>query len=246
MTLIKNKIIDGILLLDKPLHITSNGALQQVKRLFGAKKAGHTGSLDPLATGMLPICFGRATKLSQKLLESDKYYDVTARLGEKTQTGDAEGEIIEKRPASHVTLELLQSILPAFTGVIEQIPPMYSALKHKGKPLYQLARQGIEVARQPRQVTIHKLELLTGIVRAADDPEVATVSFHVHCTKGTYIRTLMEDIGEALGCGAHVIRLRRTAVAPYLNTPMVRLSQIEEACQADGQQALLRFLLPST
>jgi tRNA pseudouridine55 synthase len=251
----KNKLIDGILLLDKPLHLTSNGALQRVKRLFGAKKAGHTGSLDPLATGMLPLCFGEATKLSQYLLESDKYYYVVAKFGEKTTTGDAEGEIIETRPISHITLEHLQQAITKFVGVIEQVPPMFSALKHKGKPLYELARQGIEVERKPRPVTIHELRLIPTSVDKTltvdDIPEDndnwhdgASCSFFVHCSKGTYIRTLVEDIGEFLGCGGHVIGLRRTAVSPYQESAMVTLQELEDVCKEQGSDALLKYLLP--
>ena len=237
--MIKNKNINGILLLDKPLHISSNGALQRVKRLFGAKKVGHTGSLDPLATGMLPLCFGEATKLSQYLLESDKWYHVVAKFGEKTLTGDAEGEIIETRPTSHVTLDLVKEAISNFVGEIEQIPPMYSALKHQGKPLYELARKGIEVERKARPVTIHQLDLISFPSKAPD-----TCTLLVHCTKGTYIRTLVEDIGEALGCGAYVIELRRTAVAPYQDSTMVTLEQLEEIVQQHGQDALLPLLLP--
>lgn len=211
--IVKNKVINGILLLDKPLHLTSNGALQRVKRLFGAKKAGHTGSLDPLATGMLPLCFGEATKLSQYLLESDKYYHVVAKFGEKTTTGDAEGEVIETRPTDHLTAEAIQQAVAKFVGVIEQIPPMFSALKFQGRPLYELARQGIEVERKPRQVTIHKLELALPFEKGGQGG-ISSCTISVHCTKGTYIRTLIEDIGEVLGCGAHVIGLRRTAVSP--------------------------------
>jgi tRNA pseudouridine55 synthase len=238
----KHKSINGILLLDKPLHLTSNGALQRVKRLFGAKKAGHTGSLDPLATGMLPICFGEATKLSQYLLESDKYYEVVAKLGEKTVTGDAEGEIIETRSVDHVTFDDLKNALTPFLGVIEQIPPMFSALKHQGKPLYELARRGIEVERKPRQVTLYKLELLHKEFDLKSP--IHQFSLFVHCSKGTYIRTLIEDIGERLGCGAHVIGLRRTAVVPYQSAKTVTLTHLEEVCKQQGQEALLPYLIP--
>lgn len=233
---IKNKPINGILLLDKPLHLTSNGALQRVKRLFGAKKAGHTGSLDPLATGMLPLCFGEATKLSQYLLESDKYYHVVAKLGEKTTTGDAEGAVIEIRPTHHVTQEQIQQVISGFIGEINQVPPMFSALKHQGKPLYELARQGIEVERQPRKVTIHQIVL--------ENVNADTCGMSVHCSKGTYIRTLVEDMGEMLGCGAHVIGLRRTSVAPYQESGMVTWQQLEDTCKNQGADALLQYLLP--
>lgn len=231
----KNKLINGILLLDKPLHLSSNGALQRVKRLFGAKKAGHTGSLDPLATGMLPLCFGEATKLSQYLLESDKYYHVTVKFGEKTATGDAEGEVIARCSAEHITREKIKSILPSFIGKLQQIPPMFSALKHQGKPLYELARQGIEVERKSREITIYSLEM-------EEDEE--RFSFAVHCSKGTYIRTLVEDIAAALDCYAYVTGLRRTAVSPYQEAQMITLSELEDMAKQHGQDALLHTLLP--
>ncbi len=234
--IVKNKIIDGILLLDKPLHISSNGALQRVKRLFGARKAGHTGSLDPLATGMLPICFGKATKQSQRLLESDKFYLATIKFGEKTSTGDAEGHVIETQPTDHITLQSVQQALKKFTGLIQQIPPMYSALKHQGKPLYELARQGIEIERKPREVTIHSIELISHAL-----PNQIIIA--VHCTKGTYVRTLAEDISAALGSCGSLIGLRRTAVAPYQNHVMVTLPELEELCQQAGQEALMRHLM---
>jgi tRNA pseudouridine55 synthase len=190
------RTVNGILLLDKPAGLTSNAALQEVKKLYRARKAGHTGSLDPLATGLLPICFGEATKISGFLLDADKHYRVQCRLGERTNTGDSEGEVLERRPVEAVTEAALREAIEGFLGDIEQIPPMYSALKHKGERLYNLARQGLEVEREPRTVTIYALELLgfTG-----DHAELM-----VHCSKGTYVRTLVEDIGEILGCGAHV------------------------------------------
>jgi tRNA pseudouridine55 synthase len=228
--------IDGILLLDKPLHITSNGALQRVKRLFNAKKAGHTGSLDPLATGMLPICFGEATKVSQFLLDSDKHYQVEATLGIRTSTGDAEGEVIATKPVVDVTAEQIVATMNQFRGDIQQIPPMFSAIKHQGKPLYELARKGLEVERKARTVTIYDLELTS----YAEDK----FNFHVHCSKGTYIRTLVEDIGEQLGCGAHVSGLRRSAVSPYQQNRMYTLQEIEELQQQQGSDALMRYLLP--
>jgi tRNA pseudouridine55 synthase len=228
--------INGILLLDKPLEMTSNGALQRVKRLFGAKKAGHTGSLDPLATGMLPICFGEATKLSQYLLDSDKCYSVTGTLGIRTATGDAEGEVIATRDIVDVTRERLEQVFQQFIGQIDQIPPMFSAIKFQGQPLYKLARRGIEIERQPRPVTIHSLKLI--------DCTENTFKIDVHCTKGTYIRTLVEDIGEVLGCGAHVSELRRPAVSPYQDSKMYTLEELEAICNQDGQRALLSCLLP--
>lgn len=226
------KKIDGILLLDKPLHMTSNGALQRVKRLFNAKKAGHTGSLDPLATGMLPICFGEATKVSQFLLDSDKHYHVTAKLGIKTTTGDAEGKAILTRPVVDVTSERVQQTLQAFLGTIQQIPPMFSALKHQGRPLYELARQGVEIERKAREVVIFALDLLSF--------QHDELVFGVHCSKGTYVRTLVEDIGEKLGCGAYVAGLHRTAVAPYHNNKMFTLAELE----AMDAAALTEHLLP--
>lgn len=228
--------IHGILLLNKPLQATSNGALQRVKRLFSAKKAGHTGSLDPLATGMLPICFGEATKICQYLLESDKYYSVTAQLGSRTTTGDAEGEVIETLPIPNFTRESLEKVCEQFKGVIEQIPPMFSAIKHQGQPLYKLARNGIEVERKPRAVTIHELEL--------SEITETTFDIDVHCTKGTYIRTLVEDIGNVMGCGAYVSRLHRSAVAPYQQSPMYTFEQLEAIRDEEGLPGLRRLLLP--
>jgi tRNA pseudouridine55 synthase len=230
------KNINGILLLDKPAGITSNGALQQVKRLYMAKRAGHTGSLDPIATGMLPLCFGEATKFSQFLLDSDKHYYVTARLGQRTATGDVEGEVIAERSFAHVTQEQVEKILLSFYGETQQIPPMFSALKHKGKPLYELARQGIEIEREPRTIHVHSLKL--------ENFTADSFSFHIHCSKGTYIRTLVDDIGELLNCGAHVSQLRRTAVSPYISFPMYSLSVLEETFRREGMEGLLRFLLP--
>lgn len=196
--------VNGILLLDKVPGVTSNGALQDVKRLFQARKAGHTGSLDPLASGLLPICFGEATKLSGFLLNQDKRYEVLVRLGVTTSTADAEGEVLERRPVPPLDAAAVEAVLARFRGEIEQVPPMYSALKHQGQRLYELARQGVEVERAARPVTIHELRLLA--------MEADTLSISVHCSKGTYVRTLAEDIGAALGCGAHVGALRRTQV----------------------------------
>lgn len=230
------KKIDGILLLDKPLNISSNGALQRIKRLFGAKKAGHTGSLDPLATGMLPICFGEATKISQFLLESDKHYQVNMKLGIKTTTGDAEGEVIQTKSADMITREQVHQVMQQFLGQIQQIPPMYSALKHQGKPLYELARQGLDIPRKARAVKIHTLQLTNYV----DD----VVTFDVHCSKGTYVRTLVEDIGDQLGCGAYVSALRRTAVTPYEQNKMYSLSLLEEMHAQSGLAALMQCLLP--
>ena len=227
--------VNGILLLDKPSGLTSNAALQAVKKLYRARKAGHTGSLDPLATGLLPICFGEATKVSGFLLDADKDYRVTCKFGERTVTGDAEGEVVEQRPVEGLTEDRLLDVLQGFLGVIEQIPPMYSALKHKGERLYKLAREGVEVEREPRQVTIHALELLML------NPPLAEI--RVHCSKGTYVRTLVEDVGELLGCGAHVAGLRRLGVGPFDDTQMIDMEALR-AVAGEGEQALDKLLLP--
>lgn len=211
--------VHGILLLDKPLGLTSNAALQLVKRLFKANKAGHTGSLDPLATGMLPICFGEATKLSRFLLDSDKSYRATIQLGVTTRTGDAEGEVLQRRDTSRLTQAIVEKILLEFNGLIEQIPPMFSALKVNGQPLYKLARQGIEIERKARQVTIHKLDFIS--------LQVDRLEIDVQCSKGTYIRTLAEDIGERLGCGGHVVGLRRYGVGSFAGHKMIALPALE-------------------
>ncbi len=231
----RGRPVNGILLLDKPLGFTSNDALQKVKHLFFAQKAGHTGSLDPLADGMLPICFGIATRLSAFLLDSDKYYQVRVKLGETTATGDTEGEVLETRATEGIGEEEIAAVLPRFRGRISQLPPMYSALKHKGERLYKLAREGIEVEREPREITIHALEL--GEVQGQE------FDLQVHCSKGTYVRTLAEDIGEALGCGAHVTALRRTGVGPYTGMEMISMEQVEQAA-LDGNEALDALLLP--
>lgn len=230
----RGRSLDGILLLDKPKGLTSNAALQIVKRLFDARKAGHTGSLDPLASGMLPICFGEATKFSQFLLESDKHYQVTARLGIKTTTGDAEGEVIAEKLIPPLTQAQLNNLFLQFTGQIQQIPSMYSAIKQNGQPLYKLARQGLEVAREPRTIFIHTIEYLSH--------DLDSFSFIVHCSKGAYVRTLIEDMGETLGCGAHVQALRRLSVGPYQPEHMQILSHLEEL--SSTPHAMDRYLLP--
>ena len=195
--------IDGVLLLDKPAGLTSNAALQTARRLYNAAKAGHTGTLDPLATGLLPLCLGEATKFSGELLDADKSYDATLRLGVTTDTADAEGQVLETRPVA-VDLAQVEAALKQFSGEILQVPPMHSALKRDGKPLYEYARAGIEVERAPRPVTIHEIRLLA----FAGD----MISMSVDCSKGTYIRTLAQDIGAVLGCGAHLAALRRTRI----------------------------------
>jgi tRNA pseudouridine55 synthase len=228
--------VNGILLLDKPAGLTSNAALQQVKRLFRARKAGHTGSLDPLASGLLPVCMGEATKVSAFLLDADKHYLVTMRLGERTATGDAEGETVEQRPVDAVSEDGLQAVMEHYLGDIEQVPPMYSAVKHKGQRLYKLARQGVEVEREPRTITIHELELLEFA------PPVASI--RVRCSKGTYVRTLVEDIGEELGCGAHVSALRRIGVGPFGEQGMLSMETLESRLAEAGEAGLDELLLP--
>jgi tRNA pseudouridine55 synthase len=227
--------VNGILLLDKPAGMTSNAALQTVKKLYAARKAGHTGSLDPLATGLLPLCFGEATKVSGFLLDANKDYQVLCRFGERTSTGDAEGEVIEQRPVDNISEQQLRAVLDEFLGDIEQIPPMYSALKHKGERLYKLARQGVEVEREARQVTIFDLDLV--------HLEAPIAEIRVRCSKGTYVRTLVEDIGERLGCGAHVAGLRRLGVGPFDDSGMISMEQLE-AVAAEGHYALDQLLLP--
>ncbi|ASJ72336.1 tRNA pseudouridine(55) synthase TruB [Granulosicoccus antarcticus] len=224
----KGRAVHGILLLDKPAGGSSNHALQRAKRVFGAKKAGHTGSLDPLATGMLPICFGEATKLSAFLLDADKGYETTLQLGVTTNSADADGEVLETRPVpTELTLESFTEICNRFKGPLQQIPPMVSAIKIDGQRLYKLAREGKEVERPPRAITIHELEVLefTG----------TTARLAVRCSKGTYIRSLVTDIGEAIGCGAHVAALRRTFVSPFdASFPMVTLETLEQMASAAG------------
>ncbi|MBA3662429.1 MAG: tRNA pseudouridine(55) synthase TruB [Gammaproteobacteria bacterium] len=228
--------IHGILLLDKPLTYSSNAALQRIKRLFAAKKAGHTGSLDPLATGMLPICFGEATKFSQFLLDSNKTYLVEAGLGIQTSTGDSEGEVIAQAPTSHLTQAKLEACLSTFIGSIEQMPPMFSAIKHQGKPLYTYARKGVEIERKTRRIQIYSLTL--------DAFTQERFHFTVHCSKGTYVRTLVEDICKAAGTVGSVLNLRRLAVTPYENKPMVTMETLESVCEKDGYEKLRHYLLP--
>jgi tRNA pseudouridine55 synthase len=227
--------INGIFLLNKPIGISSNQALQRVKRLFNAAKAGHTGSLDPLATGMLPICFGEATKFSQYLLDSDKRYQVQGLLGIKTETADAEGAAIATAEVNVSESDLL-AVMENYRGNIEQIPSMYSAIKVDGQPLYKLAREGITIERKSRPVTIHELELLS-----FDTPYA---EMDVYCSKGTYIRNLIEDIGDDLNCGAHVTRLHRSQVGPYQSENMLSIEQLEALLEESGMDALDDTLLP--
>ena len=227
--------IDGILLLDKPQGMTSNYALQRVKHLFNAEKAGHTGSLDPLATGLLPICLGEATKYSQHLLDADKVYRTRMRLGQKTTTADAEGEVIEEKSVPTLNAEQIEQVLARFRGTIQQVPSMYSALKKDGKPLYELARKGIEVAREPRTVQIYRLELLNV------DP--LYWELEVACSKGTYIRNLVEDIGDVLGCGAHVAELRRLASGCFQLDEHLTLESLQQIADEQGLAGLDELLL---
>ncbi|HEX4869107.1 MAG TPA: tRNA pseudouridine(55) synthase TruB [Moraxellaceae bacterium] len=229
--------VDGILLLDKPQGLTSNQALQRVRHLYQADKAGHTGSLDPLATGLLPICLGEASKFTQYLLEADKVYRTRIRLGVKTATGDAEGDVIATAPVPALDAAAIEAVLARFRGAIDQVPSMFSALKRDGRPLYELARQGIEVEREARRVTIHRLDLIGA---SADEWEL-----EAHVSKGTYIRSLAEDIGEVLGCGAHVTLLRRLSLGPFQAPAMVTLAQVEAALEQGGQAAIDALLLPA-
>lgn len=224
--------INGVLLLDKATGLSSNAALQRVRRLFRAKKAGHTGSLDPLASGLLPICLGEATKLSSFLLNHDKRYRVKIRLGITTRTGDVEGEVLTTSAVPPLTQDMLEDVLAPLRGDILQKPPMYSALKHQGKRLYELARQGVEVEREARPITIHELNLL--------DIQSDSLELDVHCSKGTYIRTLAEDIGQALGCGGHVTILRRLDVGDLALTNALTESELADL----PDDELLNTLMP--
>lgn len=231
----KGRPINGVILLDKPTGISSNDALQKVKRIYFAEKAGHTGALDPLATGMLPICLGEATKFSQFLLDSDKRYRVIAKLGERTNTSDSDGEVVETRPID-VTLDKLEACIEKFRGESDQVPSMFSALKYQGKPLYEYARKGIEVPREARKIKVYEI-----VLHRFEGDEV---EMEVHCSKGTYIRTIVDDLGEMLGCGAHVTMLRRTGVAKYPYEKMVTLEQLNELLeQAHREERAPRELL---
>jgi len=233
----RGREITGIVLLDKGPGLTSNACLQQVKRLYGAAKAGHTGSLDPLATGVLPLCLGEATKISQFLLDADKRYRVTGKLGVVTDTADAEGNIVSESPVPPLAAADIAALLPAFTGDIDQVPPMYSALKHQGTPLYKLARQGKEVERKPRRVHIYSLELVS--------LETDSFTLDVHCSKGTYVRTLVEDIGRRIGCGAHVTVLRRTQSGNFDQNDCITMDALLETKENGGLEALDALLVPA-
>jgi tRNA pseudouridine55 synthase len=210
--------VNGILLLDKRLGVSSNKALQEVRRLFNANKAGHTGSLDPLATGLLPLCFGEATKVSGMMLDDDKRYQVEIQLGVMTDTGDAEGQVLETKPVPEISVEQLTACLAHFTGEIEQVPPMYSALKHQGKKLYELAREGIEVERKARLITIFEIKLISFAA--------PFLTLEVFCSKGTYIRSLAEDIGHYFGCGGTVTKLRRLQAGQFQLSDAYTLEQL--------------------
>ncbi len=225
--------IQGILLLDKPVGLTSNGALQEVKALYKARKAGHTGSLDPIATGLLPICFGEATKISSFFLDADKRYMTVFRFGESTDTGDAEGEVIFTAPVN-VSADAIEKALAAFRGRIQQIPPMYSAIKHRGQPLYKLARQGIEIERKPRDVIVYKANWRR--------LNANSIEVELHCSSGFYVRTLAHEVGERLGCGAHVASLRRVGVGSFSVDNAVSLEQLRHA---ESVEDLDRLLIPA-
>ena len=232
---IQRRPVHGVLLLDKPLGLSSNQALQKAKWLLRADKAGHTGTLDPLATGVLPLCFGAATKFSQIQLDADKTYEAVLLLGQKTSTGDAEGDVIETRPVPEITPELLAAMTQRFTGPLAQIPPMYSALKKDGKALYEYARKGQEVEREARHITIYKLNMAL----APDIRAQAAIKIVVTCSKGTYIRTLGEDIGEALGCGAHLGSLRRLESGGFVTNQCVSLAALEAMSEPEREARLL-------
>ena len=238
-TRVQRRPVHGVLLLDKPLGISSNDALQKARWLLRAEKAGHTGTLDPMATGVLPLCFGAATKFSQLHLDADKSYEAVAQLGVRTATGDAEGEVTERRDVPEITPELLARVREAFTGSLRQVPPMHSALKKDGKALYEYARAGIEVEREARDVTVFALDV------AMASPTLLKIVARV--SKGTYIRTLGEDIGQALGCGAHLVSLRRIATGPFDVSDCLTLAELEALPESERQARLLpvEALLPS-
>lgn len=231
----RGRDINGVLLLDKPTGMSSNDALQKVKRIYNANKAGHTGALDPLATGMLPICLGEATKFSQFLLDSDKRYRVVAQLGQRTNTSDSDGEVISERPVN-CSLDDIMKAIDHFRGDTQQVPSMYSALKYQGRPLYEYARQGIDVPREARAITVYELKF----IHFADNQ----LELEIHCSKGTYIRTIIDDLGEMFGCGAHVIYLRRLQVSDYPIDSMVTLEQLQALLeQAQSEEQPPKLLL---
>lgn len=239
----RGRPIDGILVLDKPTGITSNAALQMVKRLYEAAKAGHTGSLDPLATGVLPLCFGEATKFSQYLLDADKTYRSTFVLGVTTASGDSDGEVLERNDSSQLTQEIIEAALARFRGDIEQVPSMFSAIKKDGQPLYKLARQGIEIEREARAVTIFELRIEA--FRSGSTETNAEVDMWIHCSKGTYVRSIAEDLGKALGCGAHVSKLRRVKAGPFSEADCVSPTTLEGLRARDAFAELDSLLRPA-
>ena len=222
----KGRDLSGVVVLDKPRDMTSSDAVQHVKSSFNARKVGHTGSLDPLATGVLPLCFGEATKFSRFLLTSDKKYWVKLKLGIRTASGDADGDVVEERSTDGVTQDRIQHALESFRGEIDQIPSMYSAIKYRGKPLYKYARQGVEIERESRRINVYSIELSTF--------SGSEMTLRVHCSKGTYVRTIVDDLGEQLGCGAHVVELRRLMAGPFKESDMVTFEEIETA-RVDGR-----------
>lgn len=233
---ISRRHISGVFLLNKPLGLSSNAALQKVRWLYRAQKAGHTGALDPLATGLLPICLGEATKFSHYLLDSTKRYQTTVRLGQTTTTGDVEGDILQERPIPVLSKELIEQTLEKFRGDIQQVPPMYSALKKEGKPLYELARKGIEIEREARPVTIYGLELIEFTENS--------ITLDVTCSKGTYIRVLGEDIGEALGCGGHLTMLHRIQTGHFELIPSYTIEYLESLTEEQREALLLPVYAP--
>ncbi len=228
----RGRDVSGVLVVDKPAGLSSNDAVQKAKRLFNARKVGHTGALDPLATGVLPLCFGEATKFSQYLLTSDKKYWARIKLGIATNSGDADGEVIATRPVEGVDAARIEDALRFFRGAIDQVPSMFSAIKHQGQPLYKLARQGIEIEREARRVTVYSNELA-----AFEGDEL---ELEIHCSKGTYVRTIAEELGEVLGCGAHVIALRRRAAGPYDESDMITFAELEAALEKGSLDPFLQ------
>ncbi|MDG1814011.1 MAG: tRNA pseudouridine(55) synthase TruB [Porticoccaceae bacterium] len=235
----RGRSVNGIFLLDKPQGLSSNQALQRVKNIFDANKAGHTGALDPLATGVLPICLGEATKFSQFLLDSDKHYLSTFTLGVSTETGDSEGAILNDQDASAITEQQIEAAIADFCGDIKQVPSMYSALKHNGQPLYKLARQGIEIEREARDITVFSYQIL-----AYRPGPQAQLDVQLHVSKGTYVRSLAEDLGKALGCGAHVSALRRNIAGPFSDSEVITLPELQAMAENADPSDLDHLLKP--
>lgn len=246
----KGRLVNGILVLDKPTGISSNAALQKIKRLYQAQKAGHTGSLDPLATGVLPICLGEATKVSHYLLDADKRYRATCLLGAVSTTGDSDGDIMDHKPVPDLNKSEILSLLASFEGQCDQTPPMFSALKHNGRPLYEYARKGIEIERKSRCITLFQIKLLDFSIADKDSDAPAFIEIEVHCSKGTYIRTLCEDIGKAIGCGAYISALRRIDSGPFSLAQAITIEELYEQFNPDDvlnetqQKQMDQLLLP--